>query len=131
MTPLLQAFVEALRTELKQYGEMLALLENQQAVVARHGADAVASSVSAITVQAAAIETGRQHRQLLLHELSVALACPDSISCAGLIPHLPEEYRPLVQALGHENNELLERVRERAQQNQRLMRHSLDLMQRF
>ena len=44
---------------------------------------------------------------------------------------LPEHYRPLLGALVQENNELLERVRHRAGENQALLLRSLELMQRF
>src|SRR5216683_1789195 len=56
---------------------------------------------------------------------------PDDSTFAQLMPLLPAHYRPLVGALVQENNELLERVRQRAQRNQHLLRRSLELMQRF
>ncbi len=46
-----------------------------------------------------------------------------------LIPLLPADYRPLVQALVDENNELLVRVRQRARQNHLLLSRSVELMQ--
>ena len=44
---------------------------------------------------------------------------------------MPPHYRPLVHALISENNELIERIKLRAQQNHLLMSRSLELMQRF
>jgi hypothetical protein len=44
---------------------------------------------------------------------------------------LPEHYRPLLGALVQENNELLDRVRRRAGENQSVLLRSLELMQRF
>ena len=48
---------------------------------------------------------------------------------ADLIPLLPADYRPLLQALVEENNELLVRVRQRARQNHLMLRRSVELMQ--
>jgi flagellar biosynthesis/type III secretory pathway chaperone len=39
------------------------------------------------------------------------------------------DYRPLVQALVQENNELLVRVQQRARQNHLLLNHAVELMQ--
>jgi len=48
-----------------------------------------------------------------------------------LIPLLPSDYRPLVDALVHENNALLIRVQQRARQNHLLLSHCVDLMQQL
>jgi flagellar biosynthesis/type III secretory pathway chaperone len=44
---------------------------------------------------------------------------------------LPQHYSGLIQALVQENNELLVRVQQRARQNQLLLSHAVELMQRF
>ena len=46
-------------------------------------------------------------------------------------PLVPAEYRPLLDALVRENNQLLFRVQQRARQNHLLLSRSLELMQRF
>ncbi|MCI0745083.1 MAG: flagellar protein FlgN [Verrucomicrobia subdivision 3 bacterium] len=109
---------------------MLALLEQQQEV-AGHGADDVMHSIRAINTQSATINSARERRQDCQRQLARNLSQPDESSFAHLIPLLPSHYQPLISALVHENNELLVRVRERAQQNQALLRRSLDFMQRF
>ena len=81
MKELLSNLIEALREELKQYGEMLAL--------------------------------------------------PESSSFTVLIPLLPADYRPLVDALVRENNELLARVQQRARQNHLLLSYCVELMQQL
>jgi flagellar biosynthesis/type III secretory pathway chaperone len=48
-----------------------------------------------------------------------------------LVPHLPGDYRPLVQALVAENNELLKRIQRRARQNHLLLSRIVELMQRL
>jgi hypothetical protein len=130
MTVILQKLIEALRNELEQYGEMLALLEQQQEA-AGLGADDVLHTIAAINSQGSSIHNAREHRQYCQSQLSEQLDQPIDSSFAQLIPLLPHHYRPLLGALVHENNELLVRVRERAQQNHALLRRSLDFMQRF
>lgn len=130
MTATLQKLIEALRNELEQYGEMLALLEQQQEAACL-GTDVVLHTIAAINAQGATINTAREHRKSCQCQLSEKLCQPYDSSFSHLIPLLPPNYQPLLSALVHENNELLVRVRERAQQNQALLRRSLDFMQRF
>jgi hypothetical protein len=130
MTVVLQKLIESLRNELEQYGEMLALLEQQQEA-ASLGTDDVMHSIAAINGQGASIQSARQQRQQRQRELAQKLNQPADASFAQIIPLLPQTYQPLLTALVQENNELLVRVRERAQQNQALLRRSLDFMQRF
>jgi hypothetical protein len=131
MINLLQDLIEALREELQQYGEMLALLDQQHEAVKLQGADDILLSISAINTQSELIQNARARRQTLQGELAQTLQQPGPATFAQLLPLLPEPYRPLAHALVQENNELLLRVRERAQQNHLLLRRSLDLMQRF
>jgi hypothetical protein len=131
MTATLPKSIDALRNELQQYGEMLALLDQQQEAVKHQGADEILQSIAAINSQSAAVQAARESRQAWQRQLAEALGqAPDS-AFGCLIPLLPEAYRPLAAALVDENKELVERVRERAQQNHWLLRQSMELMQRF
>src|SRR6266699_2850189 len=127
----LQQLIEALRNELQQYGEMLALLDQQRELVMVQGGDDILHCISSIDTQSAAIQTARANRRSIQQNLAEELKQPAESSFVRLIPSIPEQYRPLVTALVQENNELLQRVRQRAQQNHLLMRHSLEMMQRF
>jgi flagellar FlgN protein len=127
MISILQELIEALRNELQQYGEMLALLEQQGETIRIQGADSL--SISAIEIQSGAIQEARTSRQLVQNQLGAELRQAGNGSLTELLPYVPEQYRPLLNALAQENKELVQRVRQRAQQNQLLMRHSLDRMQ--
>ena len=128
---ILQNLIDALRNELQQYGEMLALLDHQQELVRHRGADDILHSISEINSQSATIQTAREARKLAQSQLAGSLAQSEDSTFTNLIPLIPGQYRPLVTALIQENNELLLRVRQRAQQNQLLLTRSLELMQRF
>jgi flagellar biosynthesis/type III secretory pathway chaperone len=125
----IQPLIGALRDELQQYGEMLALLDRQQDQVKARSANEIFQSISLIQAQAAAIQDARQHREQC--RAAAALACrrTESAPFTDLIPLLPPDYRPLLQALVDENNQLLGRVRQRARQNHVLLRRSVELMQ--
>ena len=123
--------IDALRDELTQYGEMLALLDYQQDLVVNRTNDDLLRTVGEINAQSGVIQVTRDRRQQRQADLLRAAALPEGAALVDLLPVLPAEYRPLVKALVDENNELLVRVRQRARQNHLLLSRSLDLMQRF
>ncbi len=131
MLVFLQNVIETLRNELQQYGEMLALLEQQQQAALNSGAEEILHSISEINTQGVSIQSARDRRQKAQQELAQVLRQPEDARFSDLLPLLPDSYQPLVSALVHENNHLLVQVRDRAQQNQLLLRRSVELMQRF
>lgn len=131
LTNLLPRLIELLRHELHQYGEMLALLDQQQESVMARSAEDVLQSVLAINEQMDRIQNARQQRGVCQDEIAAAVKQPQDPTFASLIPHLPESYRAAVSALVRENNELLVRVQQRARQNHLLLSRSVELMQRF
>ena len=130
MIAYLQNLIAALREELHEYGEMLARLDEQQELVMKREADGILASVSTIQDQSAVIQRAREIRETRQNELAQHLGL-EGTEFAKILPRLPEEYRPLVNALVQENNALLTRIQHRARQNHLLLRQSLDLMQRF
>src|SRR5271170_6733309 len=102
----LQHLIEALREELKQYGEMLALLDRQHQFIMVRAAEDVFQTVSPIQAQGSAIQGARAHREKCARDLALVLEQPDAAAFAVLIPLVPPDYRPLIKALVDENNEL-------------------------
>ena len=131
MNDLLPNLIEALREELKQYGEMLALLDQQQDLVIQRQTGELLSSVATINEQTGVIAVARHEREQRQRHIARQLELPEDSSLATITPKLPADYRPLVQALTQENNELLVRVQQRARQNQLLLNHAVDLMQQL
>lgn len=127
----LQNLIEALRNELQQYGEMLALLDHQKDMIQRRGSDDILHTIAAINAQSAMIQVARETRMFNQRQLALSLQEPMDATFARLIPRLPPGCQPLITALIQENNELLLRVQQRAQENQTLLRRSVDLMQQF
>ncbi len=129
MTESIHNLINALREELQQYGEMLALLDRQQESVTSRAADDVFQSVSLIQAQGAAIQQARRRREECRRIVAQEATLPADATFAKLIPALQSAYRPLVGALVDENNALLVRVQQRARQNHLLLTRSVEFMQ--
>jgi len=121
--------IETLREELKNYGEMLALLDRQQEYLLTRAANEVSQSISLVKTQGTAIQEARQQREKGRRAVAQAAGQPENASFADLLPLLPVNYQPLLKALVDENNELLSRVRRRARQNHMMLKRSVELMQ--
>ncbi len=129
MTKDINLLIDALRDELQNYGEMLALLDRQQGYLVARDASEVFQSISLIKAQGAAIQLSRDCREMCRRTVAEAWSQPRETSFNDLIPLLPADYQPLLRALVDENNELLMRVRRRARQNHIMLSRSVELMQ--
>ena len=127
----LNNLIESLREELKQYGEMLALLDQEQELVMHRQTIGISPCVTAINAQADTLQAVRQEREQRRRHLAHLLQVPEEISFKELISRLPAQYRPLIQALVEENKELLVRVQQRARQNHLLLSRMVELMQKL
>jgi hypothetical protein len=127
----LPQLIESLREELKQYGQMLVLLEDQQEDIVRRQNEALLEATAAINSQGSAIHAARRRRESIQRDLASSLQAGDDLSLASLAPLLPADYRPLLEALVQENNNLLRRIQQRARQNHLLLRRSLELLDEF
>jgi flagellar biosynthesis/type III secretory pathway chaperone len=125
----IKLLIDALRDELQNYGEMLALLDRQQEYLVARDASEVFQSISLIKAQGAAIQQSRSRREEGRRAVALDSSQEPEITFADLIPLLPADYQPLLRALVDENNELLMRVRRRARQNHLMLRRSVELMQ--
>jgi flagellar biosynthesis/type III secretory pathway chaperone len=124
----IERLIEALRQELQQYGEMLTLLDHQHQFITSRAAEDVFQSMTPIQAQGAIIQSARAYREECRRDIARTLQQPDNADFSVLIPLLLADYRPLIQALVDENNELLVRVRQRARQNHLLLSRSVELM---
>jgi flagellar biosynthesis/type III secretory pathway chaperone len=131
MNSLLTNLVESLREELKQYGELLAQLDHQQQLVTQRRAPELLQSVAGINAQADFVQATRREREQRQRHVATFLDLAETAVFAEILPRLPQHYGGLIQALVQENNELLTRVQQRARQNQLLLSHAVELMQRF
>ena len=131
MNELLQNLIEALREELKEYGEMLALLDQQQQMVTHRQTQDLLQCVGSINIQAEAIAAARREREQRQRDIARELNLAADASFTDVMPRLPAPFQPLVKALVHENNQLLIRIQQRARQNHLMLTRIVELMQRF
>ena len=131
MKDFLHNLVDSLREELKEYGEMLILLDQQQELVMRRQTQDLLECVQAINAQVENITAARLEREQRQRNVARLFGLAEDTSFAVLVPQLPGEYRPLVQALVEENNALLKRIQRRARQNHLLLSRIVELMQRL
>src|SRR5690348_8665793 len=131
MNELLQNLIEALREELKEYGEMLALLDQQQQMVTHRQTQDLLQCVASINIQAEAIAAARREREQRQRDVARELNLDAGASFTDVLPKLPSLFQPPIKELVQENNQLLARVQQRARQNHLLLARITDLMQRF
>lgn len=131
MNDSLSNLIESLREELKQYGEMLALLDHQQNLVMRRQSSDLIQSVTDVNTQVEVIHAVRREREQHRSHLARQLNLNPDADFNALMPLLAVEYRGLIKALVQENNELLVRVKQRARQNHLMLTRATELMQRF
>lgn len=131
MTEQIEELIEHLRHELQQYGEMLALLEEQQEHLMARRVDHVVDAATRIQLHTPVLQRARAVREEAQHALAAGLHHPECTGLLLLADYLPEEFRPLLRALVLENNQLLRRVQERGRQNYLILSRAVDLMQQF
>jgi hypothetical protein len=112
MTGYVEQLVEALRNELQQYGEMLALLDAHDST--GRGLPAILNACEGIQRQGTAIKDARLLRLQQQTRLAWVVGKPEKDSILGLLADLPPHYQPLLTALISEINEALSQVREKA-----------------
>jgi flagellar biosynthesis/type III secretory pathway chaperone len=131
MNDLMEQLIEALRDELQQYGEMLALLDRQQDLVLQRATDRILENLASINAQTAVIEVARRERERRRLALNEKVGLTGKPTFTELCARLPGHYAGLIGALVDENNQCLTRVRSRTRQNHLLLSRSLELVQRF
>lgn len=131
MTQELQQLLAALREELKHYGELLALLEQQRSSVHGSAPDRTFYATTAIQRQAEATLQARRNSEARRRALARELRQDESTTVLQLTPLVPPQFRPLLQSLIEENNTLLQSVQWAARENHVLLSRSVASMEEF
>jgi hypothetical protein len=93
MTETLDKLIAALREELQHYGEMLALLDQQQESAINRHADEMLVATTAIQNHAAVIQTARKNREQSQRFMARDLCVAEASTFVEIIPLLPADYR--------------------------------------
>ena len=121
--------IEALREEITQLGELLALQQEQQVLIIERKPQELIVKVNEISTQEKrnlAARTAREEARLAL--ISQA-GGDESMPFSELIATMPADYQPLVDAQRLEINVQIKNVARWVRQNHLLLKRSLELMQ--
>src|ERR1019366_413167 len=98
----LNKMIEALREELRQYGEMLARFDDQQ----KDLPGSVLASVASLHDQGMVIQNTSRRREKAQRELARQLRRPEEASLREEVRLLPLSHQPMVRALMDESDDL-------------------------
>jgi len=121
--------IESLREEMTQYGELLALMQEQQELIINRQPQELLTNLNEVNGQMEKIAIARQAREQARVALAKQLGTTEETTFKQMTSQLPEEYQPLLEALVNEINALLQNVHKWLRQNHLLLKRSIDLMQ--
>lgn len=124
-----QEIAECLRTELTEYGALLALFAAQQKFLFERDANEVLRLSTSIEQQVRTLDQCRRQREDFVTNFAVAHAQPASATLRSLLPVIDAAARPLIEALIGEINHLLYRVRRTSRHNHTLLARAVEVHQ--
>ncbi len=125
----LNNLVNALREELTQYGEVLALMQEQQELIINRAANDLLINLNRVNEQMERVAIARNQRETCRQNLVAALGGAEDTTFRQMTEMLPPEVQPLQDALVQEINHMLQNIQRWLKQNHLLLKRSLDLMQ--
>lgn len=127
----LNNLITALREELTQYGEVLALMQEQQELIINRAANELLINLNAVNEQMELVANARNQREACRKLLVASLGGTEETTFRQMTEMLPEEVQPLLNALVEEINHMLQNIQRWLRQNHMLLKRSLDLMQQI
>lgn len=125
----LNKLIGALREELTQYGEVLALMQEQQELIINRAAPDLLINLNAVNEQMERVAHARNQRETCRQQLVSVLGGTEETTFRQMTEALPAEVQPLLDALVQEINQMLQNIQKWLRQNHMLLKRSLDLMQ--
>ena len=131
MTEELNNLITALRDELTQYGEVLALMQEQQQFIINRVANELLLNLNEVNEQMEKVSVARNHREACRRALVATLGATEETTFRQMTEMLSPEVQPLLNALVEEINQLLQHIQKWLRQNHMLLSRSLDLMKQI
>ena len=132
MNEALNNLIAALREEMTQYGELLALMQEQQELIIKRSANELLINLHDVNQQVEKITAHKnEQREAARRALVQSVGGTEDTTFKQMTALLPEEYQPLLNALVEEINQLLQRIQTWVKQNHLLLKRSLDLMSKI
>lgn len=127
MSSFFEKVIEALRSELQEYGGLLHLFQEQQQRVLRHDPEGFLELNEEVEAQIDLVTRVRREREEIVRRMAGEAGEDPNTPLTNLVGHCPEAMRPLLVALVQEINDLLYRTQRRLRQNHMLLRQCVDL----
>ena len=127
----LKSLITALREELTQYGEVLALMQEQQQFIINRSANELLLNLNVVNEQMEKVSVARNHREACRRALVATLGSTEETTFRQMTEMLSPEVQPLLNALVEEINQLLQHIQKWLRQNHMLLSRSLDLMKQI
>ena len=127
----LKILITALREELTQYGEVLALMQEQQQFIINRSANELLLNLNVVNEQMEKVSVARNHREACRRALVATLGATEETTFRQMTEMLSPEVQPLLNALVEEINQLLQHIQKWLRQNHMLLKRSLDLMKQI
>ena len=127
----LNNLITALREELTQYGEVLALMQEQQQFIINRSANELLLNLNIVNEQMEKVSVARNHREACRRALVATLGATEETTFRQMTEMLSPEVQPLLNALVEEINQLLQHIQKWLRQNHMLLSRSLDLMKQI
>ena len=125
----LNNLILTLREELTQYGEVLALMQEQQDLIINRAANELLINLNTVNEQMERVAHARDQRETSRLRLISVLGGTEETTFRQMTEMLPTEVQPLLNALVQEINQMLQNIQKWLRQNHMLLKRSLDLMQ--
>jgi hypothetical protein len=126
---------DGLRNELTEYGHLLCLFEEQQALLFKRDAAGVVRVTNSIDEQVVVVKNCRFDRDRAAGEFARAHGMPEASPVRALIPLVLDEARPLLQALISDLSQIIGRTRRIARHNRLFLIRTIEthqeLLRRF
>ena len=127
----LDNLISALRDELTQYGEVLALMQEQQQFIINRATNELLMNLNEVEEQMQKVAASRNHRETCKRALFTTLGATEETTFRQMTEMLPPDLQPLLEALVEEINQLLQHIQKWLRQNHMLLNRSLDLMKQI
>ena len=123
----LDSLTTALRDELTQYGEFLALMQEQQQFIINRATNELLLNLNEVNEQLGRIDAARAQRKDCRRALMATLGCSEETTFLQMTDMLPTEVQLLLNALVEEINQLLKNIKKWVDQTNMLLKRSLAL----
>ena len=122
-----EVLAQSLREEIQEYAWMLQLTCNLQKGVLERNSEVILELNDELSRQVSITSEKKEVRKQLQNKLAECSGLETDRGLSDLIPHLPDVCHSLFKALQKEANDLVDRLRRKVKQNERILERACDM----